>query len=281
MAGESSDRGATWSDPERVSMPSDRADYSAVALSPEGEDLYLVYNAFTTPFRNTTTQARGLVGVVRHAEVGPAGPTGWRRSSAARPATLAPRARTTSRASFWATTSTRAPRASTRSPSGMTSVREPSAPRSTRGERRFNRAKIRRRHDRIDCPAKFGNTDIFGWSGADPTPYHPQKMIRGRPFGRPPHRELSERLLSQTENAVASKEDHQKRPKRAHSEHIGRVRRLISQGIILDVGVWVVTTESKQNSGEADMHALVVTVNVSRVVKMKGSSFFRPTFYPG
>jgi hypothetical protein len=64
MAGESSDRGATWSYPERVSIPSDRGNYSAVAASPEGDDLYLVYNAFTTPFRNNTTQARGLVGVV-------------------------------------------------------------------------------------------------------------------------------------------------------------------------------------------------------------------------
>src|SRR5918996_3562904 len=73
----SSDRGATWSDPERVSTPPDRGYYSAVALSPEGEDLYLVYNAFTTPFRNNTTDARGLVGVVRHADVGAAGPAGW------------------------------------------------------------------------------------------------------------------------------------------------------------------------------------------------------------
>jgi hypothetical protein len=75
----STNGGATWSGPAAVEQAGDRGYYSAPALSPDGRDLYLVYNAFTTPLRNDTTSPRGLVGVILHAEV-PAGggaPTGW------------------------------------------------------------------------------------------------------------------------------------------------------------------------------------------------------------
>jgi hypothetical protein len=74
----STDGGATWSAPVMVEEAGDRGYYSAPALSPDGEDLYLVYNAFTTPFQADTTSARGLVGVVKHADIGPSGaPTNW------------------------------------------------------------------------------------------------------------------------------------------------------------------------------------------------------------
>ena len=70
--------GLTWSDPVAVQASGDRGYYTAPALSPDGTDLYLVYNAFTTPLRNDTTSPRGLVGVVLHAEVGSDGSlSGW------------------------------------------------------------------------------------------------------------------------------------------------------------------------------------------------------------
>jgi hypothetical protein len=74
----STDGGGTWSAPASVETAGDRGYYSAPALSPDGSDLYLVYNAFTTGLLNDTTSPRGLVGVVKHADIATGGtPTNW------------------------------------------------------------------------------------------------------------------------------------------------------------------------------------------------------------
>jgi hypothetical protein len=67
----------TWSGPEEVSTSGDRGFYTAPALSPNGSKLYVVYNAFTTPYRETTFTTRGLVGVFRSATMGASGPSAW------------------------------------------------------------------------------------------------------------------------------------------------------------------------------------------------------------
>jgi hypothetical protein len=74
---ESTDRASTWSAPRAIESPGDRGFYAAPAISPDGSDVYVVYNAFTTPYRNTTADPRTLVGVVLHAAAGSgATPTG-------------------------------------------------------------------------------------------------------------------------------------------------------------------------------------------------------------
>ena len=60
---------ASWSSVRQVEQGTDRGYYSAPAISPDGKTVYLVYNAFTTPFRNDTTSPRGLIGVVLQASV--------------------------------------------------------------------------------------------------------------------------------------------------------------------------------------------------------------------
>ncbi len=71
---ESADRGATWSSSRAVETGSlDRGYYTAPAISPNGTDVYVVYNAFTTPYRNDTSSPRTLVGVFLHAKVGASG----------------------------------------------------------------------------------------------------------------------------------------------------------------------------------------------------------------
>jgi hypothetical protein len=71
-------RGAVldWSDPQQVSTNGDRGYYTAPAFEPDGSGLYVVYNAYTTPFRPTTFTSRGLVGVTRWAAFD-SGATGW------------------------------------------------------------------------------------------------------------------------------------------------------------------------------------------------------------
>ena len=71
-------RGAplAWSAPEVVSTAGDRGFYTAPAFSPDGSDLYVVYNAFTNPYRSTTSTTRGLVGVTRMAAFA-GGTSGW------------------------------------------------------------------------------------------------------------------------------------------------------------------------------------------------------------
>jgi hypothetical protein len=75
---ESTDHGASWSAPRAIESAGDRGIYTAPAISPNGTDVYVVYNAFTTPFQPTTATPRALVGVVLHASssTNPATPTG-------------------------------------------------------------------------------------------------------------------------------------------------------------------------------------------------------------
>src|SRR4029077_4016245 len=70
---ESGDRGATWATPRAIETGGDRGVYAAPAISPNGHDVYVVYNAFTTPYRNDTSSPRTLVGVFMHATVGGTG----------------------------------------------------------------------------------------------------------------------------------------------------------------------------------------------------------------
>jgi hypothetical protein len=65
----STDGGASWTAPRVISSAGDRGYYAAPAISPNGTDVWVVYNAFTTPFRNDTSSPRNLVGVVKHADV--------------------------------------------------------------------------------------------------------------------------------------------------------------------------------------------------------------------
>ena len=139
--------------------------------------MYLVYNAFTTPFRNDTTSPRALVGVVKHADVGAGGALGtWSELHRGAPGDP----RTSSQNNLWieflgdyvyavATNTygagvwndvrngadcpaidTWRAQAQAATQNGTTVPTKP-APQQ-------------------DCPATFGNTDIYGGSYADPTP---------------------------------------------------------------------------------------------------------------
>src|SRR5207302_3523626 len=73
---ESTNGAATWTAPKAIESSGDRGYYTAPAIAPNGRDVYVVYNAFTTPYRTNTTDPRSLVGVVLHADVPATGATG-------------------------------------------------------------------------------------------------------------------------------------------------------------------------------------------------------------
>jgi hypothetical protein len=78
MVATSRNGGTSWTGPTSVALTTgDRPFYSAPAISPNGTDVYVVVNAFTTPYFNDTTSVRGLVGTVWHADVTAGALTSW------------------------------------------------------------------------------------------------------------------------------------------------------------------------------------------------------------
>lgn len=168
---ESANSGNSWSAPRAIETAGDRGYYAAPAISPNGTDVYVVYNAFTTPFRDNTTDPRNLVGVVLHADV--AGTTTGAFSELNRSPGGDPRgssanaliseflgdyvyavATRTYGAAVWNDTRNAAdcPAVDAWRMSLLTGT------------------SVSRPAPQQDCPATFGNSDIFGGSYADPTP---------------------------------------------------------------------------------------------------------------
>jgi hypothetical protein len=168
----STNGGATWSAPAAVERAGDRGYYSAPALSPDGSDLYLVYNAFTTPLLMDTTTPRGLVGVVLHADITAGGaPVNWTQIH--RGAVGDPRGSSQNNqvleflgdyvyaaatndygVAVWNDTRNAADCPAIDAWRASVQAGSP----------------IAHPEPQNDCPATFGNSDIFGGSFPDPTP---------------------------------------------------------------------------------------------------------------
>src|SRR5438874_3040352 len=67
----SRNQGVSWTESAAASPSSDRPDFPAIAISPNGRDAYLTYMAFLQPWQSTTASPRLFQGVVRHADVDP------------------------------------------------------------------------------------------------------------------------------------------------------------------------------------------------------------------
>ncbi len=174
----STDRGQAWTGlrtvEDEISRPADRGYYSAPAISPDGRDVYLVYNAFLEPYKPSTiglANDRPLVGVVVHADVAAGGtvgafsqlhrsPPGDARGSSQNDLTaeflgdyVYAAATNGYGAAVW---------------NDVRRAADCPAIDTWRMALRTG-ASLPRPAPQQDCPPTFGNSDIFGGSYADPT----------------------------------------------------------------------------------------------------------------
>jgi hypothetical protein len=153
-----------------AAVASDRPDNPAVAISPTGSDLYLVYDAFLQPFQTTTANPRRMQGVVRHANLagGTVGPWSTLRRAAvgdARGTT-----RTLNREAVYDYNYAAATR--TYGAVVWMDVRDAASCDAVNAYRQslINGTPIAAPAPLTDCPAQFGNNDIYGGTYSDPTP---------------------------------------------------------------------------------------------------------------
>jgi hypothetical protein len=64
----STNGGDTWTRVGNAAQAGDRPDFPAIAISPDGQDVYLTYDGFLVPWQTTTANPRPFQGVVRHAD---------------------------------------------------------------------------------------------------------------------------------------------------------------------------------------------------------------------
>jgi hypothetical protein len=167
----STNGGNSWSFTTNAAQATDRPNMPAIAISPDGTDIYLAYNAFHTVWQSTTANPRPMNSVVRHADTNGSGtPVGWTtlfegligdaRGSSANSLTgefLGDYNYAAATRDFGTgiyvdvRNATDCPAVDAyRQSLASTSIAKPAV--------------------QQDCPATFGNSDIFSGSYADPTP---------------------------------------------------------------------------------------------------------------
>ena len=168
----STNQGRTYSPRVEISEGGDRANQPAIAISPNGRDAYLTYNAYLAPWQSTTASPRPMLGVVRHADIAGGGapggfttlhrgPIGDARGSSANNLEsefLGDYNYVVATREFGATV--------------WNDVRNaPDCPAiNAYRQSLVDGNPITAPAPNIDCPATFGNSDIFGGSYPDPTP---------------------------------------------------------------------------------------------------------------
>ena len=167
----STDSGLTWSGPVNAAQAGDRPDNPAVAISPTGTDVYLVYNAYLQPFQTTMASPRLMQGVTRHADVGPGGVLGsFTTLHRAAVGDARGTTRTLNREAIYDYQYAAASRGY-----GVTvwmDVRDATNCPAVDAYRQslIDQAPIAAPSPLTDCPPDFGNEDIYSGSFADPTP---------------------------------------------------------------------------------------------------------------
>ncbi len=167
----SDNKGVTWSAPVNAAQSGDRPDFAAVAISPNGTDVYLVYDAFVQPWQDTTAARRMMQGVVRHADSTAAGLGAWSTLHRGAPGDARGSSTNSLAAEFLGdynyVVATR-----TYGAAVWNDVRNAADCPAIDAWRQSlaTSSPLPRPAPGSDCPANFGNTDIYGVSVPDPTP---------------------------------------------------------------------------------------------------------------
>ncbi len=167
----STDRGVTWSTPVNAAQAGDRPDNPAVAISPTGTDVYLVYNGYLQPFQTTTANPRNMQGVVRHADVGAGGTLGaWSTLHRGAVGDARGTTRTLNREAVYDYNFAAATR--TYGAAVWMDVRDAASCPAVNAYRQslIDGTPTTPPAPLTDCPAQFGNNDIYSGTYLDPTP---------------------------------------------------------------------------------------------------------------
>jgi len=167
----STNQGQTWQGPIVASSSPDRPFYTAISISPNGTDAYLTYDAYLAPYQTTTSTPRPMQAVVKHADLVGAvpgaftelnrGTSGDARGSSQNGLTaeffgdyVYAVATRTYGSAVWNDARNEADcPAIDAFRAGIEAGTSPTRPAPN-----------------SDCPANFGNSDIYGGSYLDPTP---------------------------------------------------------------------------------------------------------------
>jgi hypothetical protein len=168
---ESADHGTSWSAPRAIEAAGDRGFYTAPAISPNGTDVYVVYNAFTTPYHDDTSSPNMLVGVVKHADVGGSGTGAFSELHRGTPGDARGSSANALSAEFLGdyvyAAATRTYGAAVwndaRNAADCPAI-------DAWRESLITGGTVARPAPQQQCPSNFGNSDIFGGTYADPTP---------------------------------------------------------------------------------------------------------------
>jgi hypothetical protein len=168
----STNHGNSWTPGGIASPASDRPDFPAIAISPDGQDAYLTYMNFLQPWQSTTANPRLFQGVVRHADVAANGsigawsdlnraPTGDARGSSAN--ALVDEFLGDYDYAFATNAFAVLVWNDARNAADCPAI-------DAYRQSLVDGTPIARPAPQQDCPATYGNTDIYGGSYADPTP---------------------------------------------------------------------------------------------------------------
>ena len=166
----STNQGLTWSAPVDATDDGDRPDNPAVAISPTGSDLYLVYNGYLQDFQTTTANPRRMQGVVRHANLAAGAVGAFTTLHRGAVGDARGTTRTLNREAVYDYNYAAATR--TYGAAVWMDVRNAADCPAVDAYRQslIDGTPITPPAPLTDCPAQFGNEDIYGGTYLDPTP---------------------------------------------------------------------------------------------------------------